>query len=359
MKNIITINLENDNVRIDRFIRNHLSFLAQSDIEQLLRKKDVALSATSDNSDTKITKKLKSNYRLQQNDALVVSDFFIKKLYQQIENLSQTSNLKGNNEKKLIITFLTSITGKEQESFQDLEYKVESTQAELYFPKAVINLAKKIQNYYLILDEPEFIAINKPHELAVQGGSKLNISIDSALQYLNYINQDSTSDLKLVHRLDKSTSGVLIIAKGAYNAKKLAQGFAERLISKEYVALISNFPQDSSGIIKNYIGKVNVSEDLNHQHINITDKDNGKLAITEYEVMRHEQGEILIKLKPLTGRMHQLRVHCSHIESPILGDVKYGGQEAGRLYLHARKLSIPHEIFGRKIDIESSVDWGS
>jgi 23S rRNA pseudouridine955/2504/2580 synthase len=214
------------------------------------------------------------------------------------------------------------------------------------FSRSVISLAEKLLSDYLLFSSDEFIAINKPENLAVQGGSKIDLSIDDALEYLN---QKHGVEYKLVHRLDKATSGILLIAKGFDNASKLASAFKEKLISKIYIAMLSGCPEQKDGRLSHMIGKdrSGAFEIVKEQ------KEGGKLAETYYKILDVNSKTSLVEFRPVTGRMHQLRFHSKFLGCPIVGDEKYGGPKYKRMLLHAQKLTIEKKVFGREIIIES------
>ncbi|MBN9565791.1 MAG: RluA family pseudouridine synthase [Alphaproteobacteria bacterium] len=192
----------------------------------------------------------------------------------------------------------------------------------------------------LILYENEsIIAINKPQGLATQGGSGVKTSIDD---YLKNYNEEHGLKLKLIHRLDKDTSGLLILAKGAKYADQWMKQFQSKSVEKTYVAILCGYPSKPSGVLKFPLLKMTIrGQEKMAVH------EEGQKAETEYEIIDHVGKNLsLAILTPRTGRTHQLRVHCAHIGHPILGDGKYGGDiEQGlgqkfKLHLHAWKISI-------------------
>ncbi len=235
-------------------------------------------------------------------------------------------------------------TGDEITLFAEL---LQSTGHVRSFSDSIRSLATKLLGEYLLLSTNEFIAIDKPHNLAVQGGSKISLSVDDAISYLNATNG---TNFKLVHRLDKGTSGVLLIACGYDNAAKLAKAFRDKLIQKTYYAVLCGRPKDQQGVIINYIGK-----DRSGVFEIVKELKDGKRAETSYNFLKENDGYSLVEFKPLTGRMHQLRVHSKILGCPILGDIKYGGLSYKRMMLHAQQIVIPQEVFGVKIVIESNL----
>jgi len=220
------------------------------------------------------------------------------------------------------------------------------------FDKSVIVLANKVMNDYLIYQDDHLIAINKPADLACQGGSKISLSIDDALQYLN----SQFGDFKLVHRLDKDTSGILLIAKNYASSIKLMKAFQEKNIQKTYLAVTLGKPAEEVGEISGMIGKNRggVFEAVQN------DVENGKLAVTHYKLINNlDKGLSLIEFTPITGRTHQLRFHAKMLGCPIVGDIKYGTSESielsKKMLLHAKKIILLKEIFGEEIVINTEL----
>ena len=141
---------------------------------------------------------------------------------------------------------------------------------------------------------------------------------------------------EIVHRLDRDTSGVIIVAKNAKTKAKLQKQFQERKTHKTYFAITEGIPKQPHAIIN-----VPLARNLKKPTTFMPDP-NGREAITEYEVIEQGKERALIRLKPQTGRTHQLRIHLSYIGAPILGDIVYNpkGHKADRMYLHAESLEI-------------------
>ena len=182
-----------------------------------------------------------------------------------------------------------------------------------------------------IYEDSSLLAINKPQGLAVQGGSKVQSHIAKMIE---------GSDLRLVHRLDRDTSGVLILAKGALNAKHLTHAFSDQSVSKSYLALVPQAPKDR-GTLNLPLGKILIGGEGR-----MAIDPEGQEAVTDFEVLGRslmdKTGACLLKLQPRTGRTHQLRVHCAHVFGGIFGDTKYGeaNMRASSLRLHAWQLSL-------------------
>jgi 23S rRNA pseudouridine955/2504/2580 synthase len=192
------------------------------------------------------------------------------------------------------------------------------------------------------------IVINKPAGLAVQGGTKTGRHVDGLLDTLRF---DSDERPRLVHRLDKDTSGVLLIARNAAAAAFFTRAFREKTTRKIYWAAVVGMPQLPQGRIDLALAK---HAGPKGQRVEADDED-GKSAVTYYRVMDHAGGRASwLALLPITGRTHQLRAHCAALGTPILGDGKYGGSAAHLagvvtatgLHLHASSLAIPSPAGG-------------
>ncbi|CAK8162696.1 putative Ribosomal large subunit pseudouridine synthase C [Candidatus Xenohaliotis californiensis] len=183
----------------------------------------------------------------------------------------------------------------------------------------------------MVLDNMnELVVINKPYGMPSQGGSNINVSIDSLLKYIE-------SGLHLTHRLDKYTSGVMLLAKGNLMARKIGELFKNAMVGKTYYALLSRMPSSKSGVLELPLCEIEQSG----ERIVVVAKTNGIRSITKYNVItRISEDMILVRLSPLTGKKHQLRVHMLHLGCPIIGDKKYGGI-AGKLCLYAHSISLP------------------
>jgi 23S rRNA pseudouridine955/2504/2580 synthase len=195
------------------------------------------------------------------------------------------------------------------------------------------------------------IALNKPGGLAVQGGTGTHRHIDGLLDALRF---GADERPRLVHRLDRDTSGLLLIARSASAAARLGEAFRGRNAEKVYWAVVAGVPSPSSGRIDLALAK-RAGAARHGREAMAVDTEEGDRAITDYRVLdRAGRRAAWLELRPLTGRTHQLRVHSVAIGCPILGDFKYGGAAATAsgltqvrdLHLHARAIALPHPSGG-------------
>ena len=181
---------------------------------------------------------------------------------------------------------------------------------------------------YIVYENEEFCVINKPAGIASQGGSNVICDID------RMANSGHVTHF-LVHRLDKGTSGLLLLAKNSITANVFMHQFRERKIQKYYLAYVERKPAQDSGIIDLPLYSAGESVCVNYQ--------NGKSAITRYRVVGKVGEMVCLLLKPYTGRKHQIRVHLKEgLGLPIIGDEKYGAPPGKRLFLHAYQIKIPY-----------------
>ncbi|MDP6572759.1 MAG: RluA family pseudouridine synthase [Rhodospirillales bacterium] len=188
------------------------------------------------------------------------------------------------------------------------------------------------------------IAINKPPGLAVQGGTGTRRHLDAMLDALRV---DGGERPRLVHRLDKDTSGVLLLAAGAAAAAALTRAFRAKAARKVYWAAVAGVPRPARGRVDQPLAK---NPGPGRQRV-APDGATGKTAVTLYRVIERAGGKAAwLALEPVTGRTHQLRAHCMVLGTPVLGDGKYGGRGAfiegdavaRRMHLHARAIRLPH-----------------
>lgn len=193
----------------------------------------------------------------------------------------------------------------------------------------------------VLYEDDAMIVLNKPYGLAVQGGTKTFLHVD---RLLDAFRQGNGYRPRLVHRLDKDTTGLLLLAKTPSAARWLTQAFRAHNIHKIYWALAVGKPEKPEGTISALIAKLSGPRGEKMEVV----LENGREATTIYQLLDYDPKTDLswLELKPETGRTHQLRVHCMELGMPILGDGKYGGAKAHplenrtKMHLHAYKIEF-------------------
>ncbi|TYR35256.1 RluA family pseudouridine synthase [Mesorhizobium microcysteis] len=200
----------------------------------------------------------------------------------------------------------------------------------------------------LLHEDPAVFVFNKPAGLAVQGGSGVTRHVDDMLEAFRSKKGEKP---RLVHRLDRDTSGVLVVARTRLAAMKLAEAFRGRDAKKTYWALVKGVPKKREDKISTWLVKEQTI-DGDRMRVARHGEDGADHAVSYYRIV-DQAGQTLswLEMEPHTGRTHQLRVHAAHIGCPIIGDPKYfeadqnwdfpGGMQ-NRLHLHARRIVIPH-----------------
>ena len=206
----------------------------------------------------------------------------------------------------------------------------------------------------ILYEDPSLFVLNKPAGIASQGGSGISRHIDGMLDALQGPKRQRP---RLVHRLDRDTSGVLVIARTVPAAASLSESLRRRDAQKIYWALTKGVPKPRKGTIKLALAKqTGFGRDRRDERMAPAEDDpEAKSAVTQYAVIATAADEYAwVALKPVTGRTHQLRAHMAHIGTPIVGDFKYGGENAkglgaleDRLHLHARAIDIASPEGGR------------
>jgi len=283
---IVTVKADEAGMRLDRWFRTHFPQLPTTRLQKLLRKGQVRLDG----------KRVKANMRIAEGQQVRVPP---------LPDAPERPDPRG-------------ISAADAEFIQSL----------------------------VIHKDPVIIVLNKPPGLAVQGGSKTVRHIDGMLDGLKF---DKPERPRLVHRLDKDTSGVLVLARTRKAAARLGQIFQGKTATKLYWSIVLGNPRPAMGIIDLALGK---SGGPGSEQVRAGGAD-AKRAISEYAVVEAAGSRAaFVVLKPVTGRTHQLRVHMSEIGHPIVGDGKYGGEAcfigglSFKLHLHARSITLPHPAGG-------------
>jgi 23S rRNA pseudouridine955/2504/2580 synthase len=199
----------------------------------------------------------------------------------------------------------------------------------------------------ILYEDADVMVLNKPAGLAVQGGSGITRNIDDMLEVMRDAKGQKP---RLVHRLDRETSGCLLVAKTRFAATALTGSFRHRSARKIYWALVAGVPKPKQGRISTYLAKEEGEEDT-IMRIAAHGDEGASHAVTYYAVVETSATKLAwVSLKPVTGRTHQLRAHMAHIDHAIVGDPKYFNREnwqlpgglQNRLHLLARRIVIPH-----------------
>jgi len=264
------IDREFDKVRIDRWVRNTYPNTPQSLIEKHLRSKVITVN----------NEKVKSSHRLKAGDQVEVRHL--------IEAYSSANDLSIKFNKADYDTLIKSI----------------------------------------IFEHDDYIIFNKPSGFAVQGGSLVKKSVIDILKA-----HKPETNYKIVHRLDKDTSGILIVAKNLFAARFFADLFQSNNIKKTYHAIVQGGVRQKEGVMRNKLLKVN-------DRVVVCEE--GKDSLTHYKLEHSDEKISLLKLEPKTGRMHQLRVQLANIGHPIIGDNKYNPDfvPGDQLMLHASQIEF-------------------
>jgi 23S rRNA pseudouridine955/2504/2580 synthase len=206
----------------------------------------------------------------------------------------------------------------------------------------------------IVYEDPALIVIDKPSGVAVHGGSGVSFGVIEQLRAA----RPEANMLELVHRLDRDTSGLLLIAKKRSALVELHRMLREGEVEKIYVAVVKGVPANK---------RFDISEPL-HKYVNakgerrVAVREGGMSAVTRISLRQKSKDFSLVELRLLTGRTHQIRVHLAHAGHPVLGDDKYGDFELNRalarqgvkrLFLHARRLGFRHPVDGKALRIES------
>lgn len=255
---------------------------------------------------------------------------------------------------KLLRTKQIKVDGKKAEANTRLSAGQELRLPPLDNEKAVKNpavVSKSDTDFIksmVIFKDDNIIVLNKPSGLAVQGGTNTDRHIDGMLEALKFENSEKP---KLVHRIDKDTSGILVLARNRRYAELLTKAFREHMLQKTYLVLAIGNLKNPEGEIKIALEKVGEKMEPSEE---------GKKAVTRFKVL-DTAGEkfTLLTAEPLTGRTHQIRAHMECAGCPILGDSKYFGQTrkrfpelSSKLHLHAYKIDLS-PVYNKKLVVKA------
>jgi RluA family pseudouridine synthase len=203
----------------------------------------------------------------------------------------------------------------------------------------------------VIFEDADVLALNKPPGLSSQGGRIRAATLD---ELLSAFAKPSGVKPRLVHRLDRDTSGVILAARSRPAAAFLGKAMMARRISKTYLAIVApGAPEPRAGTVDSALARQEIGREA-YARVVAPDAPGAQVARTRYRTLAADPVAALVELSPRTGRMHQLRAHMASIGHPIAGDARYGGAlslsgyPVGRLMLHAKVLSFPHPGGGER-----------
>ena len=202
----------------------------------------------------------------------------------------------------------------------------------------------------IFYEDPDIVVINKPIGLTVHPavGNQTGTLVNALLGKFEDLS-DVNGDIRpgIVHRLDKDTSGLIVIAKTNVAHARLSRQFEKHTVIKRYVARVQGIVQFDQGMVDAEIGR----HQKYHDQRRIVEEGEGKESVSLYQVLKRFKHSTLVALFPQTGRTHQLRLHMKHLGHPILGDDKYGRKESfPRLALHAQSIAFQHPITKHSIE---------
>ncbi len=294
----VTIDEDNEGQRIDNFLVTKLKGVPKSMIYRIIRKGEVRVNK----------KRIKPEYKLQVDDLVRVPPV----------RVSQSKQDNAPSPKLARVT--------------QLEERI-------------------------VYEDKHLIVLSKPSGIAVHGGSGVNYGVIEALRSL----RPGQKFLELVHRLDKETSGILLIAKKRSALKHLQDQLREKLMQKDYLALVRGEWQKRVNLINAPLLKITLKSGERIVRVNA----DGKPSQTRFKIVQKYQGATLVKASPLTGRTHQIRVHCQYTGHPIACDEKYSEakfddsmREQGlrRLFLHAARLEFTHPYTEERMTVNAELD---
>ncbi len=212
----------------------------------------------------------------------------------------------------------------------------------------------------ILYEDKQIICINKPACIPTVPDSSGDLSLlEMAKAYIKRsANKPGNVFLAVVHRLDRPVSGIVCFAKRSKAASRLSMQMRDHQIKKEYISVVTGCPDKNSGVSRGFISKDRRRNLVKFQTGNAGKAGNGKEAVTAWEVLEKRDGLCLIRLRPETGRPHQLRVTMAALRCPIIGDLRYGPGPPlpdRSIALHAERLLFAHPITGRRMEIQAPV----
>jgi 23S rRNA pseudouridine1911/1915/1917 synthase len=223
-------------------------------------------------------------------------------------------------------------------------------------PPAPTGLLPEAIPVRIIYEDDDLLVIDKPAGLTVHPapGHPSHTLVNAVLSHLNEIEDEGEGEVTrpgIVHRLDKDTSGVMLVAKNNVALANLADQFKARTVKKTYITLVNGTLRPETGVIDAPIGR----DSGDRKKMAVTADTRGRHARTNYRVLRYIGTDTLLEIMPETGRTHQIRVHLAAIGYPVFGDITYGKKSAllNRQFLHAYKISFDLPSSGKRVEFEA------
>ena len=299
---MIEVREADSDMRLDRWFRQHYPQIRHGELEKMLRKGNIRVDGA----------KVKSNHRLAAGATIRVPP----------------------------------VSSEDVKEGQNAEQRL-SAEDRAFMESLVIYRDKHV------------LALNKPFGIAVQGGAKTRRHLDGMLDAL----AENGERPRLVHRLDRDTGGLLILGRTRKAAAFLSEAFQRHQVQKEYWALCVGMPHPMEGTIDLPVAKkmIRVGQD-DQERMVAAEGEEARKAFTDYQVVEEAGGKAcFMALRPLTGRTHQLRVHCAAMGHPIVGDGKYGGVRAkmegvsAKMHLACRAMTFPNPAGGRPLNLQAEL----
>jgi 23S rRNA pseudouridine1911/1915/1917 synthase len=207
----------------------------------------------------------------------------------------------------------------------------------------------------ILYEDPYLLVIDKPDNMVVHPslGHRAGTLVNAILSYIVDADQSGDERPGIVHRLDKGTTGVIIVAKDRSTQETLSRQFHDRAVEKVYRAIVEGVIKADTGVVEGAIGR----HPKERQKMALVTR-NGRYSLSNFKVIERLDGFTYVEVYPKTGRTHQIRVHLAHIGHPIVGDDLYGKRArklSGRPLLHAHRISFTHPVLGGKVVVEAPV----
>jgi 23S rRNA pseudouridine1911/1915/1917 synthase len=253
---------------------------------------------------------------------------------------------------KLIDDGFVTVSGKKEKASHKTETgeKIDVTHP----PPSTVGLLPEAIPVTIIYEDDDLLVIDKPAGLTVHPapGHPSHTLVNAVLSHLNEIEDEGdVTRPGIVHRLDKDTSGVMLVAKNNVALANLADQFKARTVKKTYITLVKGILKPDKGVIEAPIGR----DSGDRKKMAVTGESRGRAARTNYQVIRYVGKNSLLEITPETGRTHQIRVHLAAIGYPVFGDITYGKRSAflNRQFLHAHKIGFNMPSSGKWVEFES------